>query len=506
MATWTDTWTDTDSDVLVIGSGLLGASVARMVREARPDATVTMVAGGPRMGAVPGQHLHDSPDEALRRRFAAGAAVNQQNLYAGADRTTSAAVSRHDLTAGLYGIEAVGNGPGDLPGAAVAWNEGGMGVHWAAGTPPPFGDEVPVMVDDEFWPADLRRAQTLLGVGVDAFPGDDRSAAILRVLSEQLGGHGAAAPQRMPMAIARRPDGVLVRTGPNRIWPPLADHSDPGFTLLDATVCTGLAHRDGRVEGAFLSSLRDGSDTLVRARQVVVAADALRTPQLLFASGIRPPALGRFLNEHAFLSGAVIVTPEMLGLPPWAADAPSSPDEPFRHALWVPYRGSERPFHGGVLCRPTSDGPAGSLLVTLSWYVPADVSADNRMVFADDDDDATGLPRFSVRFTRSDADTRRTAEATAVLHRVALALTDGRSDTPCALLEPGSSLHYTGTVRMSAADDGTGVCDPTGRVWGFDNLYLAGNGVIPSALAANSTLTAVAVAVRTVRRLTAALA
>ena len=82
----------------------------------------------------------------------------------------------------------------------------------------------------------------------------------------------------------------------------------------------------------------------------------------------------------------------------------------------------------------------------------------------------------------------------------------GAFSRPNALLEPGSSLHYTGTVRMSALDEGSGVCDDRGRVWGFDNLYLAGNGVIPTALAANSTLTAVAVAVRMVRELVEQLA
>ena len=502
MATVT-TGADLETDVLVIGSGLLGAAVARMVRDTNPDATVTMVAGGPRMGAVPGQHLHDSPDDALRRRFAAGAAVNQQNLYVGAERRTSSAASRADLTAGLHGIEAVGNGPGELPGAAVAWNEGGMGVHWAAGTPPPFGDEIPAVVDDARWPADLRRAEEILGVRTDAFPADDRSAAILAVLAVELGGTGAAAPQPMPMAIVRRADGMLVRTGPNRIWPPLADRSDPRFTLIDATVCTALEHRDGRVTGARLSSLVDGTETSVRARRVVVAADALRTPQLLHASGIRPPALGRFLNEHAFLTGAVVVTPAMLGVPERAADEPAG--EPFRHALWAPYRGAERPFHGGILCRPTDQGPPGSLLVTLSWYVPTEVTAANRMVFADDDTDVTGLPRFAVRFARTDTDARHIEAAQASLHRVALALTGGRSASPAVLLDPGSSLHYTGTVRMSAADDGTGVCDFEGRVWGFDNLFVAGNGVIPSAMTANSTLTAVALAVRTVRSVVAGL-
>ena len=243
---------DLEPDVLIIGSGLLGASVARMVRESRPNATITMVAGGPRIGAVPGQHLHDSPDGLLRRRFAAGAAVNQQNLYVGAARRTTPAASRRDLTPGLYGIGAVGNGPGELPGAAVAWNEGGMGIHWAAGTPPPFGDEVPDMVNDEAWPADLLRAETILGVRKDVYPEDSRSSAILRTVAEHVGGRGLAAPERMPMAISRGADGNLVRTGPNRIWPPLADGSDTRFTLLESMVCTALVHRNGLVVGASL--------------------------------------------------------------------------------------------------------------------------------------------------------------------------------------------------------------------------------------------------------------
>ncbi len=49
------------------------------------------------------------------------------------------------------------------------------------------------------------------------------------------------------------------------------------------------------------------------------------------------------------------------------------------------------------------------------------------------------------------------------------------------------------------ADDGTSVCDPGGRVWGFDNLFLAGNGVIPTAVVANATLTGTVTAVRAAR-------
>ena len=60
-------------------------------------------------------------------------------------------------------------------------------------------------------------------------------------------------------------------------------------------------------------------------------------------------------------------------------------------------------------------------------------------------------------------------------------------------------MHFTGTVRMGPVEDGTSVCDPHGRVWGFDNLYVAGNGVLPTVVVCNSTLTGMTAAVATAR-------
>jgi choline dehydrogenase-like flavoprotein len=86
-----------------------------------------------------------------------------------------------------------------------------------------------------------------------------------------------------------------------------------------------------------------------------------------------------------------------------------------------------------------------------------------------------------------------------VHQRAAEAFGDFDPDTASALLPAGSSLHFTGTVRMGTDDDGTSVCDRDGRVWGFDNLFVAGNGVVPTALACNSTLTGMTTAVRAAR-------
>ena len=55
--------------------------------------------------------------------------------------------------------------------------------------------------------------------------------------------------------------------------------------------------------------------------------------------------------------------------------------------------------------------------------------------------------------------------------------------------------HHTGTTRMSA-EPAHGVVDPDCRVWGIDNLYVAGSSVFPTNGHVNPTLSIVALAVR----------
>jgi choline dehydrogenase-like flavoprotein len=59
----------------------------------------------------------------------------------------------------------------------------------------------------------------------------------------------------------------------------------------------------------------------------------------------------------------------------------------------------------------------------------------------------------------------------------------------------GTGLHHMGTTRMSD-DPRTGVVDSNCRVYGVDNLFVAGSSVFPTVGFSNPTITIVAMACR----------
>ena len=108
------------------------------------------------------------------------------------------------------------------------------------------------------------------------------------------------------------------------------------------------------------------------------------------------------------------------------------------------------------------------------------------------------MPKPAIHYVLTDRDHATFAEAKTAMLRAARALGEFIGDAPI-VLSPGASLHYQGSTRMGPADDGTSVCSPSCEVWGVDGLYVAGNNVIPTAIACNPTLTSVALAVRGAR-------
>lgn len=495
------------ADLLVVGSGIMGSIVARLVREADPSARIRMIDGGSAIGATPGLHLHDVAEPELWERYNERVATGIQGFYTGADPALSSARDVTGLEPGMHLLSTLGESTATMPASAAAWNVGGMGAHWTAAVPWPAGAETFASGSPAEWDRDLATAQRVLCSRSPALGPTEPGRIVLAGLAARYSGIGPAdrGPQPMPMAVVPRPDGLLERVGPSRIFPPIGSGGDEAFELLPGTLALALDHDGRRVRGAVVRDVATGEQRVLEAGATVVCADTFRTPQLLFASGIRPEALGRHLNEHAFVTGRVLLDLARFGLD--RSRLPLvRPGEFATDSLWLPQNGPEQPFHGQIMDTTYVD-EAGSPLahsVGLSLYTPVESRPENRLRFVEGETDLTGLPRFEIDFAYSAADRALIERAREEMAAVAALFGDFDPEAESALLPPGSSLHQTGTVRLGAADDGTSVCGPGGRVWGFDNLFLAGNGVVPTAVVANATLTGAVTAVRAARSVLAA--
>jgi pyranose oxidase len=257
-----------------------------------------------------------------------------------------------------------------------------------------------------------------------------------------------------------------------------------------------------RVTGAVLE---DGET--VEARVVVVAADTLRTPQLLHASGIRPPALGRYLTEHPLTFAVVVVDPDLV-----PTHRAAQRLDPVMSVITVPFS-EEHPFHAQVMYveripfplpgLEEVDAPAG--FATMGWGYRKWPRAEDCVEFSEHREDPFGMPAMTIRYELTERELADQERALAHLERAGGALGRFPKGGEPRVMPQGSSLHYMGTIRIGLTDDGTSVCDQWSRVWGFENLFVGGNGVIPTANACNPTLTSVALAVRSCERVVGAL-
>jgi choline dehydrogenase-like flavoprotein len=147
--------------------------------------------------------------------------------------------------------------------------------------------------------------------------------------------------------------------------------------------------------------------------------------------------------------------------------------------------------------------PAMGRLGVVAWYGAKDVRFGDAVEFSETETDWYGMPRMSIRYAHTEADLRTIAAMHELSQRSAKLI--GALTGEPELAPGGSSLHYQGAVRMGRVDDGHSVCDSYLRVWGVENLYVGGNGVIPTATASNPTLTSVALAWRAAARIAAEL-
>jgi len=139
-------------------------------------------------------------------------------------------------------------------------------------------------------------------------------------------------------------------------------------------------------------------------------------------------------------------------------------------------------------------------IVGLGLFCAKDLQPDDRIEFADHETDAYGMPAIRIHYRLTDRDHAVIERAREEIVRLGAAVGEPIDPRPFTM-PPGASLHYQGTTRMGETDDGESVCTPDSELWSAPGVYVAGNGVIPTATACNPTLTSVALAVRGARRI-----
>lgn len=485
--------------VLIVGSGPTGATYARLLLEALPSVQVTMVDAGPILTDPPGMNVKNIADPALQA--AARDASQGRAGMAGLTGIPGGSVAEGTVTArhGTHLIGRPATGSGGMPAAAVSTCVGGQGAHWTCATPRPSGTERIGFIDPAEWEEHVAGAERLLHTTDSAFSESPQADTMLELLADEF---PDVPVRRLPIAADPRPDGTLRWSGTDVVLG-LPDR----LSLRPKTLCTRLLVSGDRVTGALLRDQDTGTAQPFEADAVVVAADALRTPQLLWASGIRPAALGRHLTEHPLLFGVVAVRPGTL------PEAPARPADPITAAVNLGYSDTRHPFHAQLMFSPICPVPlppghpqAGnpSGYIGMGWGVRKWPRPSDRVIFDEDAPDGTGLPGIRIAYELTEREEAELDRARSVLTKVAALFGDFLPGMP-RVMPAGSSLHYMGTFRMGPANDGTSVCDSYSRPWGVEGLVLAGNGLIPTANACNPTLTSVALAIRGANALVARL-
>lgn len=294
-----------------------------------------------------------------------------------------------------------------------------------------------------------------------------------------------------------------------------------GARLIPKAVAYRIEHDpQGRIAAVHYYD-PDKHSTRVTGKIFVLAANGIESPKLLLmsASDKYPKGLanssrtvGRNLMDHPSSSLTFDADEEM-----WLGRGPQSPssintlrDGAFR---------SERAAFRLDFTNISQVYAAAQDLITAGVYGPElekqlryraahQVSVknvlevlphpENRVVLSSQKD-ALGIPKPEVHYSMDDYVHRGMAVAKTHYARIA-ELMGGTNLRYTPEGQYANNQHITGTMSMGN-DPKDSVVDPFGRTHDHENLFIASTGVMPTSATCNSTMTAVALALRTVRHI-----
>ena len=455
-----------ETQVVVIGSGAGGAAVAgELCRHRIPT---ILVEAGPQCTRPIGSHI--------RNRDPSEAGLSKYN---------------HALNGSL-------TFPSGGAGLGAAFNDfkvihavGGMLSYWTCNCPTPHVVERAPWITDAEWDLILDRARTLLGVGYDLGNGSVRQKRLIERVTTAVGREETGRHvQPMPVAARRHGDQIRFSSIDNLLR---VEDASNGPIIHQDLICRQILHRSGRATGIIARSRLSGVDIAINAEVIAVAAGVAGTPKLIGGSRIDAgPALGAYLFDHPAVGSRVVLRHDIL--------ADVAADDPV-FTVWIPFA-QGKPWHNQICRFPTNPtaieyaaGPNDT--ADIFTFCSMDVVEANRFNFAFDRPDPFGLPELFGAYEFGAPDYERLALGLSEHFRIAAAIGNliEHRWAP-TFFGPGWSTHLMGSCRMGPKDDGTSCVDTFGKLWGYDNIYIAGNAVFAVSNGGNPTLMTVAMALR----------
>jgi pyranose oxidase len=524
-------------ETLIVGSGPVGCTFARELVAA--GKRVCMIEAGGKLSERPGEHLKNA--FLYQRNLDLFSSVIRGHLNLISIPSNEAPVVTLDPAAFQVDFtrykgfvrnnQNPDQNPADnLSAAAVTYGVGGMATHWTCATPRHHPEiERSDLLTDAEWEQLYQDAERILHTQTGVFEHSVRHQLVREALV-------AAYPdlpkpyhvQSLPLAVERRRDNPdMVRwSGADTVLGPLADATHDSasggtFELRPHHHCQRLvrSHDGSHIEYAEVRDLDNWRTLRIEADNYVVAGGAYLTPQLLYASHIRPVALGRYLTEQPIAFCQIVLRQDLVdGVAQDSRFAQRIADHRREHAqdpvhipsrdpepnVWIPVS-KDRPWHCQIHRDAFHYGDVAPnvdnrLIVDLRWFGIVEPRFDNRISFSDRHMDIHGMPQPTFSFALTTQDRAKQHAMMADMLYAASALGGFLPGSEPQFVAPGLGLHVTGTTRMGDDPD-TSVVDTDSRVWGVDNLYLGGNNLLPTGTASNPTLTSVALALKAARHI-----
>lgn len=439
------------SDIIIIGSGPVGASCARNLAE--KGLNVLILEAGEAISTPPGSHLRNQ----LKYQ------INPDSFFTEIDKWCKKYKNSGE--------------PRELPGANITQAYGGQGLLWTNNCPRLLSHALLSMYTLKEWDKLYAQAEEYLYVNSALFNNSVRQKNIIETLSGVLDKQQRSI-EKVPLAAKRIDEKTL--------------HFIATYDILDIlpsvreriTVKFGKKVKKLLVKNAHIYHVEveaSGQLEYYSAERIIIAGGAFDTTQLLYNSYIRPSALGRYLHFHPLIMAQLVLNNALC--------APENIyDQPPRTCI---YPTEAYPWHAMILRdifpEVSTETVHENALIDMQFFVPIEIQKHNRMILSDD------VPRFDVHL--SERDERILKSARNDLIDISKKLGRFRQGAEPVVFDYGFT-HPMGMCRLGE-DPQTSVADCYGRVHGYQNLYLATVGLIPCTMAVNPTLTAVALAIAT---------